>query len=125
MLHLILIVMACIQLMSFMLNDVKNFNCFIISPTRKVRMLVLFGCMNRQLLIMNLSLSMLFLLLKLLKIYCCLLMFMIILLFLMQLKNFFLKKIINRLKKIFFPIVVMKHMIFMGYFKENKKITTL
>jgi hypothetical protein len=40
-------------------------------------------------------------------------------------KEFFLKKIINRLRRILLPIVVMKHMIFMGYFKENKKITTL
>jgi hypothetical protein len=50
---------------------------------------------------------------------------MIILLFSMLLKNFLSKKVINGFKRMLFPLTVMKCMMFMSCFKQDKRIIVL
>ena len=125
MLHLILIIKIYIQLIFFMKNIVKNFNCCIISPTTKVKMLILVRYMKRQLPRMKITLRILFLLLKLMKVYWFHLISMIMLLLWSLLKNIFPKNNINNFKRLLLSLAIMKHMVFMIYFKENKRITIL
>jgi hypothetical protein len=58
--------------------------------------------------------------LELMKVFCSFLILMIILMFWMLLKSFLPKKLINSFKNFWLSLILMKHVIFMGYFKGDK-----